>query len=150
MSVRRLQLSDNLKSIAEQCVSKKWGDDAELLDYSETSLRSFLEDSDNILVAHYSNEVEINGLGLGYILRHPSGNATLYIDELDVLSDYRRQGIARTLMVFFRQFAKDLECSEVWLSARKGNLPAEKLYDSLQPTERKDATIFGYDIRTKQ
>lgn len=145
IQARQITLDDNLASIAAQCNAEQWGDDSELLSYSEHSLKTYLEDANNILVAALNND-KIAGIAIGYVLLHPSGNKTLYIDELDTHPDYRRQGVATIMMQEFQAIARKKQCSEVWLSSSMDNHVAHAFYKKLQPTEQKNATIFGYDI----
>lgn len=142
---RQITLKDDLAAIAAQCNADDWGDDSELLTYSESTLRSYLEDSNNILVGVLENG-RLAGVAIGYILAHPSGNKTLYIDELDTHPSHRRRGIGTALMQKFYEIARQHGCSEVWLTTSKSNLGAQALYKKLQPTEQKNAIVFGYEL----
>lgn len=144
-SVRQITLGDDLASIAHQCNAEAWGDDSELLSYSEASLRTYIENTNNILVAAF-DQATIAGIAIGYILVHPSGNKTLYIDELDTHPAYRRQGVGTMIMQSFASIARETNCSEVWLSSSQDNTAAHAFYKTLHPTEQKEATIFGYSI----
>lgn len=143
MQIRQVTTKDNLVSIAAQCNSSTWGEDSELLTYSESSLADYIASDRNILVAAF-DEDRVAGIAIGYVLLHPSGNKTLYIDELDTHPDYRRQGVATKIMEKFFAVGRLQDCSEVWLSSSKTNHIAHTFYAKLEPTEQKDATIFGY------
>lgn len=145
IQARQITPRDDLASIAAQCNAEEWGDDSELLSYSESSLKTYLEDANNILIGALDTD-KIAGVAIGYILLHPSGNKTLYIDELDTHPNYRRQGVATMMMREFQAIARKNQCSEVWLSSSMENHAAHEFYKNLQPTEQKQATIFGYDI----
>lgn len=146
MQARRITLQDDLADIASQCNADAWGEDSELLTYSESSLRAYLEDEDNILVG-VLNEGRLAGVAIGYVLVHPSGNKTLYVDELDTHPDYRRRGVATVMMKEFRSVGREKQCSEVWLSSSNDNHGAHAFYKTLQPSEQKIATIFGYELK---
>lgn len=146
MQVRRITPQDNLANIAAQCNADEWGEDSELLTYSETSLREYLEDKDNILVGVLDGE-HLAGVAIGYVLVHPSGNKTLYIDELDTHPDYRRRGVATMMMEEFQAIGRAKQCSEVWLSSSDDNYVAHAFYKKLRPSEQKSATIFGYELK---
>lgn len=146
MQIRRITLQDNLTDIATQCNADAWGDDSELLTYSEASLRQYLKDDDNILVGAL-DEGRLAGVAIGYVLVHPSGNKTLYVDELDTHPEYRRRGIATAIMAEFRAIGREKQCSEVWLSSSNDNHVAHALYKKLQPSEQKVATVFGYELK---
>lgn len=143
--VRQVTTQDDLSNIAAQCNNEDWGDDSELLTYSEASLLTYLKDADNILVGVFDDS-RIAGIAIGYVLLHPSGNKTLYIDELDAHPDYRRQGVGTMIMQKFQTVAQEKGCSEVWLSTSKPNHTAQAFYQKLQPTEEKEAIIYGYNI----
>ena len=148
MNVRRITLQDNVATIAAQCNADEWGDDSELLTYSETSLRKYLEDENDILVGAFDGE-RLAGVAIGYVLVHPSGNRTLYIDELDTHPNYRRCGVATMMMEEFQTVGHEKHCSEVWLSSSNDNHVAHAFYEKLQPSEQKEATIFGYELKQK-
>lgn len=145
LSVRRITLDDDLAHIASQCNADEWGDDSELLSYSEATLRPYLADSNNVLVGVF-DKANVAGIAIGYILVHPSGNKTLYIDELDTHPRYRRQGVATMMMNEFTSIARTRSCLEVWLSSSRDNVAAHAFYKTLHPTEQKEAVIFGYNI----
>lgn len=142
---RQITLDDDLADIASQCNADDWGDDSELLTYSESSLREYLENSNNVLVG-VLEDGRLAGVAIGYVLAHPSGNKTLYIDELDTHPDYRRRGIGVALMQKFYEIARQNGCSEVWLTTSQSNQISQALYRKLQPTEEKNAIVFGYEL----
>jgi ribosomal protein S18 acetylase RimI-like enzyme len=145
MQAQQITLQDNLSNIAMQCNADAWGEDSELLTYSESSLRKYLEDDDNILVG-VLNDGHLAGVAIGYILAHPSGNKTLYVDELDTHPEYRRRGVATMMMEKFQSIGREKHCSEVWLSSSNDNHVAHAFYKKLRPSEQKSATIFGYEL----
>lgn len=151
MHIRQITVNDNLADIAIQCNNSDWNDegDAELLTYSESSLRLYLENPHHLMVAAFDGRT-IAGIAIGYVLPHPGGNQTLYIDELDVRPSYRRQGIATSIINHYHSLAAELDCSEVWLSTDDQNATAQKLYRSLLPTEDKQAVVFGWGIEKKK
>lgn len=54
-----------------------------------------------------------------------------HIISLAVHPDQRRQGIARALLVDLLQQARDQGCGWATLEVRSGNLPAQRLYESI-------------------
>lgn len=146
MQARRITPQDDLTAIAAQCNADAWGEDAELLTYSVASLRTYLEDDHNILVGVLDGE-RLAGIAIGYVLVHPGGNKTLYVDELDTHPNYRRRGVATMMMKEFQAVGREKQCSEVWLSSSSGNQAAHAFYKTLQPSEEKTATIFGYKLK---
>lgn len=149
MQARRITPQDDIAGIAAQCNAAQWGEDSELLTYSEASLRKFLEGECNILIGVLDGE-RLSGVAIGYVLAHPSGNKTLYIDELDTHPSYRRRGVATMMMEEFQAIGREKGCSEVWLSSSNSNHAAHAFYKKLRPTEQKSATIFGYELNQRK
>lgn len=148
MHIDQVKLTDDLVNIAKQCNHSDWDTegDAELLTYTAESLKHYLQDTKNILVVAHTN-MTIVGVAIGYVLEHPSGNKTLYIDELDVRPAYRRQGIASSIIKKYQALAyQEFGCNEVWLSTTIENKSAQALYRSLNPTEDKSAVVFGWKL----
>ena len=69
LQTRQITPRDDLASIATQCNAKEWGDDSELLSYTESSLKTYLKNTDNILVG-VLDEATIAGVAIGYVLLH--------------------------------------------------------------------------------
>ena len=55
----------------------------------------------------------------------------LYVDELHVLRQFRRQGIAKAMMTRCIQLAQEVGLAGVRLLARTSNEPARRLYESM-------------------
>lgn len=148
MHIDQVKLTDDLVDIARQCNHSDWNaeDDAELLSYTPESLKTYLQDDKNILVTARI-DATIVGVAIGYVLVHPGGNKTLYIDELDVRPASRRQGVASAIIKKYQALAvSEFGCGEVWLSTNYDNKNAQSFYRSLSPTEDKNAIIFGWSL----
>jgi aminoglycoside 6'-N-acetyltransferase I len=61
---------------------------------------------------------------------HPDKAAQLWINEVGVGTEYRRQGIARRLLDAMLAHGRTLGCTEAWLGTEEDNLPARRLYES--------------------
>lgn len=70
------------------------------------------------------------GMCMSVIHLHPDKPTELFLDEIGTGDDWRRQGIARSLMqmVFDRADAEGID--EIWLGTEPDNLPARGLYES--------------------
>lgn len=84
------------------------------------------------------------GMLMAVIHDHPDKPTELFLDEIGTGDDWRRRGIARTLMqiLFVRADAEGIE--EIWLGTETDNMPARGLYESFG-YEREDAVIYYLD-----
>ncbi len=71
----------------------------------------------------------------------------LYLDSLAVRSDYRRQGIARRLLLATKQRADELELPCVGLLVDEGNPAGEALYASVGFRYVNDSQWGGHGMR---
>ncbi len=142
MNIQVLATTDDLSTVCQQMQPEVWGADNEMTSYQPESPRKFLE-SGGLLVLARDGE-KIAGVVLCYVLPHPDGADTLYVHELDTHPDYRRQGVATQLMQKAVEIAKEKGLREVWLCADADNEAANKLYQSISPTEVESTLTFTY------
>ena len=64
------------------------------------------------------------------IHRHPDKGTELYVDEVGVAPDFRRQGVARRLLDEMLALGKAAGCEEAWVGTEHHNRPARGLYES--------------------
>jgi ribosomal protein S18 acetylase RimI-like enzyme len=113
--------------------------------FSAESLRRFLSDPLRYyLIATVDGKLA--GALHGYVHLHPTGVSYAYIDEVDTIEEYRRQGVATAMMREALAVAKQQGASEVWLGTEHDNEAAKALYQSLSPTEIEHGPIFSYKI----
>jgi len=69
------------------------------------------------------------GMCMSVIHLHPDKPTELFLDEIGTGDDWRRRGIARSLMrmVFDRADAEGID--EIWLGTEPDNVPARGLYE---------------------
>ena len=60
--------------------------------------------------------------------RHPEKAPGMFIEELGVATDHRRQGIATALMKAAIALARDMGCAELWLATEPENEAANAFY----------------------
>jgi ribosomal protein S18 acetylase RimI-like enzyme len=84
------------------------------------------------------------GMVMAVIHNHPDKPTELFLDEIGTGDDWRRKGIARSLMekVFERADAEGIE--EIWLGTEPDNDAANGLYQGFKH-EREDAVIYYFD-----
>ena len=145
ISIRRLKESDaDLAQISDQLNAA----DSEVThkSFSVQSLQHFLADPDNFYMIAVIGE-NLAGMVHGYVMLHPAGVTNLYIDEVDTVKDFRRQGVARTMMKEVFQLAKEKNAAEIWLGTEDYNEPAKALYESLQPDEVESGPIYTWKVK---
>lgn len=142
--IRRLKSSDyDLAIIAKQLNEADW--DASIKDFSEKSLREFLVNNGRHYVIAYCDG-ELAGAVHGYNLLHPTGDIYLYVDEVDTIVEYRRQGVATALMNEFFKIGSEVGALELWLGTEHDNEEAKALYEKLKPSEIDNGPIYTYKI----
>ena len=78
--------------------------------------------------------LEDHPAGLAILTRIPKLDARLgflYLDELHVIREYRRQGVGRSLLSRCITLAQELGLAGIRLLARIDNEPARRLYESM-------------------
>lgn len=74
---------------------------------------------------------EVIGWCWGYHLVRPDAASMLYLHELEVAEDLRRQGHGRSLLEAFMAAGKTAGAAKMFLSTAEANRPARRLYDSM-------------------
>lgn len=87
---------------------------------------------------------EVIGFVSGTVLMHPDRPTQFYVNELSVHKDYRRQGIARRLLVRISELALDRGCEEIWVAAEENNAAARALCAGLQESERTGMVVISW------
>lgn len=83
---------------------------------------------------HHLVVAQVDGVVVGmasavdYI--HPDKAPQLFINEVGVSPEYRRQGIGRRLMERLVELATELGCTEAWVLTDDDNVAANRLYSS--------------------
>lgn len=94
-----------------------------------TLLDAYLAEKTHWMVVAVLDGVVI-GKATAMVHRRPDKEDELYLDEIDVIPDLRRKGIAKMILKKVLEMAADWGCEECWLGTEKDNIPARKLYES--------------------
>ena len=137
---------DDLTAICEQMQPGKWAKDNEMTSYQPEHLASLLKNDKSLLLLAYDGE-KIAGAALCYELPHPAGDHSLYVHELDTHPDYRRHGVATTIMERLMEIAKERKLTELWVGTEMENTTARSFYASLKPYEIEEAVIYSYKVK---
>jgi GNAT superfamily N-acetyltransferase len=93
-----------------------------------------------------------DGLVVGFVsavhYAHPDKRyPEMWINEVQVAPTHRRKGIARALLDQILHRARELQCTEAWVLADRGNVPATRLYSAAGGTGTPDgALMFTFDL----
>ena len=87
----------------------------------------FLADPRHHLVVARSDDVVV-GMASAVDYIHPDKAPQLFINEVGVSPEYRRQGIGRRLVERLVELATELGCTEAWVLTDAENAAANRLY----------------------
>ncbi|MBW4060953.1 GNAT family N-acetyltransferase [Candidatus Saccharibacteria bacterium] len=113
--------------------------------FSEQSLRDFLSDPSRFYLIGTINR-HIAGAIHGYVFPHPTGVKYMWIDEVDTIAQFRRQGVATAMLKEVFEIAKEHGCDEAWLGTENDNPGAMALYEGLNPTEHTNGPTYAWKI----
>ena len=104
-------------------------------------------------LAHETNLMFLavaDGLVVGQVAacvhRHPDQPTELYLDNLGVAEDFRRQGVARRLVNTMLDLGRSLGCEEWWVATEEDNGPARSLYEGFGD-KGKLAAFYEFDLK---
>lgn len=110
---------------------------------SDEYLNKLLAREDFIPLVAVVDDKVVAGLAAYVLIKFEQERSEIYIYDLAVLEDYRRQGIATGLINKIREIAKDIGSYVIFVQADHGDDPAIKLYESLGT--REDVLHFDID-----
>lgn len=109
---------------------------------SDEYLKKLLAREDFIpLVAVVDSKV-VGGLVAYVLQKFEQERSEIYIYDLAVLEEYRRQGFATALINKLREIAREIGAYVIYVQADHGDDPAIKLYESLGTRE----DVLHFDI----
>jgi ribosomal protein S18 acetylase RimI-like enzyme len=92
-------------------------------------LSAFLAESTHWLVVAVLDE-RVIGKCTAMVHRRPDKDDELYLDEIDVIPEFRRMGIAKKILDHVLELADQRGCEECWLGTENDNIAARRLYES--------------------
>jgi ribosomal protein S18 acetylase RimI-like enzyme len=75
-------------------------------------------------------EGQVIGKCTAMVHKRPDKDDELYIDEIDVIENLRRKGIAKKMLAKVLEMANERGCEECWLGTEQDNIAARRLYES--------------------
>lgn len=123
LSIQRLKENDIVTAIQ---VSKIFN----CVEPDHEKVLRFLSDAKNYLIIHRVGSA-IAGIAYGYELQRFDGkNSMMYVHAIEVLPEYRRQGIGKEIMNELVDICKKNNFIKMFLITLKSNIPAVMLYDA--------------------
>lgn len=100
--------------------------------YNKEELRLFIDNKSNPVFV-YELDNKVVGHAFCQIKEIKNNNLlenikTLYIDDICVLENYRRKGIAKELFLYVKEYAKKINCYNITLNVWSFNDRAYKFY----------------------
>ncbi len=90
----------------------------------------FLRDGRHHLAVALDGEAVV-GFASGVTYLHPDKPLELWINEVAVASNYRRQGIGARVIQALMGTGRELGCHAAWVLTDRSNAPANRLYQSV-------------------
>lgn len=91
-------------------------------------LARYLSNPANLMIVAVNNGLVI-GQCMCVIHDHPDKPTELYLDEIGTGDEWRRMGVANSLMQAVFAKADELEIDEIWLGTEPDNVAARGLYE---------------------
>lgn len=142
---------DDLRQITQDLNAVAWDKANDVKGYSEKYIREFVEKADNVfLVAYVGDKVAGVSLASKNYAPYKNNESWLFIDEVDVSPEFRKQGIATMMMEKLFEIAREMGLDEAWVGTEPNNDPANHLYKSLKPSEIEEFIGYTYKLNTKR
>jgi aminoglycoside 6'-N-acetyltransferase I len=110
-------------------------------------LAHYLRDPSHLMVVATFNG-EVIGQARGVVHRHPDAPTELYIDNLGVTPDHKREGIATRLLDDLTDWARSLGCEEAWVGTEVDNEAARALYKG-RGSEAEPFVLYFYEFEDR-
>lgn len=110
---------------------------------NQEQMIKYLSDDKNYILIHKEDQ-QVTGFAYGYELQRFDGKKNmLYVHQVEVLPEFRNQGIGKQLMQEFIKLASLNKCGRIFLITNKSNESAINLYRSVKgKTPSEDDIVF--------
>jgi ribosomal protein S18 acetylase RimI-like enzyme len=96
----------------------------------DTLAKTFIKNSNNHAYFAIDGE-KVIGFFWGYTLDRLDSEPMMYIHSVDVIKEYRNQGVGKQIVAKFLEIANNNNYRKTFLITNKNNFPGNKLYTSL-------------------
>jgi ribosomal protein S18 acetylase RimI-like enzyme len=105
----------------------------------------FLGAEGHVLFVAYANETPI-GFVSGVEMTHPDKGTEMFLYELAVADDSRREGIGSALVTALRDFARERGCYDMWVLTDADNAAALATYAATGAGEASDHVMLAWEL----
>jgi ribosomal protein S18 acetylase RimI-like enzyme len=108
-------------------------------------LAAFVASPGQVLVFAQGAE-RVVGFASGTVLLHPDKPPAFFVNEVDVVEEFRCRGIATALCEVLMKIARhELECEGIWLATEADNDAARALYSKLGGRQTEGIVVYDWD-----
>ena len=107
-------------------------------------LAAYLSDPCHLMVIAVTDG-EVVGQARGMVHRHPDLPTELYIDNLGVTPDRRRERLATRMLDALVAWGWELGCEQAWVATEPDNAAARALY-AKRGAEAEAVVMFAYEL----
>lgn len=112
----------------------------------ETATARFLSSPDHHLLLAYDDDGRAVGMISGVETTHPDKGTEMFLYELGVDENARRQGVATALVHALAALARDRGCYGMWVAVDTDNVAALATYRRAGAHEEAPAVVFSWDF----
>lgn len=112
---------------------------------SASYLRTFLEDSNHIVLVAEANKGVVGGLVAYCLTKFEQERKEVYVYDLAVAPSYQRHGIGKNLIEAIQKVAKGMGAYVVFVQADEGD-KAINFYEAMNPSENIKTRNFDFNI----
>jgi len=111
---------------------------------SREETRRFLSDERHILLLGYLDDRPV-GFASGVEVFHPDKGPELFLNEIGIIEEARRHGVARALIEELKRLGRERGCVSMWVLTDEDNGPAMGLYrDAGGAWDGRSQVMFEY------
>jgi len=115
-------------------------DFTDLLSPTSSGPAVFLDDPASFVFGAYVDDSPA-GLAWGIQMRSPNGRLTTYVHQMEVRDQYRRRGLATSLVAHAMDLGRRRGSTRFWLSTGGHNASAQSLYESLDGVRKPNGDV---------
>ena len=120
--------------------------DDENTQYKIEDLKKFISNKNNFgFIAKLDNKIV--DFATAYMLLKPDGRKVLYLDTIDVMTEYQGKGYGNGLISFACEFGKSINCYKMYLITNKSNISACRCYEKAGGINKaQDEIVYVYNL----
>lgn len=112
---------------------------------TDDAARDFLARSRHVLLIARDRDNHPIGFVTGVEMRHPDKEPEVFVCQLGVDDDWRRQGVATALLEALEEYAAERGCRGLWTGTERDNAAALATYRGRGGVVEEDSVIVTWD-----